>query len=159
MTQRSQDDLLRGLLLMLTHNRSQRLPGSNFQENPRFSLQDLHQSIREAHRLPHVTYPVFRIYRLLRRDPGPSHVGNVGHLRHVALYLAHECAEVAKDGFHHRGVEGVRGLQMLGLDPLLDTTTLEFIDQFVRAGCHAHGRCIDRCDRGPRGQEGARLCL
>ena len=75
-------------------------------------LQQLAQPLGEAHRRTQVARPVGRVGRLCGGDPGAGHVRHEGDLRRAAgARWRDRVGEGREDRVHHRGVEGVRGVQ------------------------------------------------
>ena len=66
---------------------------------------------REAHRLAQVAGPVVDVLRLRVGEAGPGQGGHDGPARRLQGHRAHLLGKRGHRRRHHRGVEGVRGLQ------------------------------------------------
>ena len=92
---------------------------SSLDEDPIRGLEELCKVVAEAHRRADVARPVCRVRRLLRLDPCPSHVRQIGDARLVKRDTAEPLFKGAENRIHHRGVKCMRGEQTPACDGLL----------------------------------------
>jgi hypothetical protein len=104
---------------MLPCKRRERVAGPHFEQKLVRGVQQLGEAIRKTDGVAEMARPIGGIGGLLRRDPGPAHVGEERKQRRLQRDAPQPILEGLEDRVHHGGVEGVGGVQAAAFHRLL----------------------------------------
>ncbi len=147
--ERRGDQLRRHALAVLSSESAQCLAGADFQQRD-VGIDEVADASEELYGLPELPGPVRRIGGLAVRNGPARQAGYPMQRGRATLNGLNDRREAPDNGFHHRRVERMRGVQYAAHDSLRFERTGEFSDGLVVTGNYGEiGRvdCRNGCTR------------